>query len=609
MGPATKRSVGVGAGAPSEGVRVGSATQDGFVQAVRDAVDIERVISEHVNLRRSGRKLKGLCPFHTEKTPSFVVDPEKQLFYCFGCQVGGDTFKFVMLTERFEFPEALRHLASQFGVPVPQHERRDRGENARLLDMHNDAAALYRRTLSAAVGAPARAYLEARGLDQDTVSQLGLGFAPPGWDHLRDHLRSRGYKDEELVRAGLAVPRRQGSGCYDRFRDRLVFPIERLGGGIIGFGGRCLGDDEPKYLNSPDSPIFNKGRHLYGLAVTREAIREADEALIVEGYMDLAALWQAGVRNAVAVLGTGFTPEHARLLGRFTRRVVLAFDPDRAGRQAAERAIPVLLRHDHEVRVLDLPEGKDPDDVVREEGAEAFHRRVAASRGCIDFFIDRAAANLDLSRPEIKARAVSSVLPQIADLGNRVLQAAALARVADHFDLPEDVVHAEFHRLAAAVGHRASSAPPLPVPHPVRAGAPAERRLLHLLIYEPELRGRLLTGASEADFAGLATERLFGVLLAQHRGGLPVSVEALQGLLPETEQTLLIEIAMEEFPGLDAGEGDACWKALRRERLERESHRLQRQLQVDDPGPAGGARLDDMLRRKLALRREIDALS
>lgn len=587
---------------------MGGSPQDDFVQAVRDAIDVARVISEHVNLKRSGRKLKGLCPFHSEKTPSFVVDPDKQLFYCFGCQTGGDAFKFVMLTERLEFPDALRHLASRFGVPVPRHSRRDRGEGARLLDMHGEAAALYRRALASPAGAKARAYLESRGLGRETVERLGLGYAPAGWDNLRNHLRGRGYKDEEIIRSGLAVARRQGSGCYDRFRDRLVFPIERLGGGIIGFGGRCLGDDEPKYLNSSDSPIFNKGRHLYGLAASREAIREQDEALIVEGYMDFASLWQAGVRNVVAILGTGLTPEHARLLGRFTRRAVLNFDPDRAGRQAAERAIPVLLASDYEVRVLDLPEGMDPDDVVRREGADAFRARVAASRSFIDFLIDRATASVDLSRPEAKARAVAGVLPRIADLENRVLQAGALARVAERFGLPEDVVHTEFRRTMPGARRDASPAGS-PENAAVRAGTPAERRLLHLLLYEPELRGRLLAEAVEEDFSGLATERILSALLGLHRGGHDVSVEALQGLLPGRDQTLLMQIAMEEFPGLDAGEGDACWKALRRERLERESRRLQRQLQQDVESPVDGARTDELLRRKLALRRMIDALS
>ncbi|MFQ5719145.1 MAG: DNA primase [Acidobacteriota bacterium] len=582
--------------------------QDGFVQAVRDAADIARVISQHVNLKRSGRKLKGLCPFHSEKTPSFVVDPEKQLFYCFGCRTGGDALKFVMLIERLEFPEALCHLAGMFGVPVPRHSGGEGSETGRLLGLHQEAAAFYRQALAEPAATVARAYLERRGLAQSTVTELGLGYAPSGWDTLRNHLRRRHFRDEEMIRAGLAVARREKAGCYDRFRDRLVFPIERLGGGIIGFGGRGLGDDEPKYLNSPDSPLFNKGRQLYGLSRAREAIRDRDEVVVVEGYMDFASLWQAGIRHVVAVLGTGLTPAHARLIGRFTHRVVLAFDPDRAGRTAAGRAIPVLLADNHEVRVLSLPDGRDPDDVVRREGAEAFCDRLSAAAGCIDFLIDGAAAGLDLSDPGSRARAVSRVLPEIANLHSPVLQAAALDRVADRFDLEGEAIRAEFRRQTTRAEGRRPESRPSEEPLVRPAGTPAERRLLHLMLFEPELRGRLLSGATEQDFDGLVTQRLFARLLEQQQAGAAVSVESLASQVDETDRELLMGIAMEEFPGLNAHEGEACWNALRRDRLEKESHRLQRQLQHDADSEVGGSHLDDLLRRKLELRRMIDAL-
>jgi DNA primase len=587
---------------------LGGSSGGDWVQEVRAAADIGRLIGEYVPLKQSGRKLKGLCPFHNEKTPSFIVDPEKQLFFCFGCRTGGDLFKFYMLMERVEFPDALRQLSERFGVPIPRQSREERSENSRLLELHREAAGFFRRSLASPRGAAARAYLERRGLDAETVKKLAMGYAPDSWDALKTHLRKAGYREDEMIKSGLAVQRRGGSGSYDRFRDRLIFPIERVGGGVIGFGGRILGEGEPKYLNSPETILFSKGRHLYGLAWSREAIRSQEAAIIVEGYTDFAALWQAGIRNAVAVLGTGLTIEHGNLLARFARRVIVNFDPDRAGRQATDRALSVLLQQEFDVRVLELPENNDPDDFVRNQGATAYQEKAETAPSFVDYLVGRAAEENDLSQPSGKARAVGQVLPYLAGVSNRVLRAAALARLADRFDLPEEAVRAEFQRTFPA--ERAPSGPASrPRSRPASRETEAERRLLHLMLTDAEARRQCLAQATEEHFEGLATGKVFAALLGQHRAGHEISAGALDGVLANGEREQLMEVALAEFPDLTAADWEACWNALQKERLEKESRRLQRLLQEGMEEATDAALVDDLLRRKLELRRRIDALS
>ncbi|MFQ5669258.1 MAG: DNA primase [Acidobacteriota bacterium] len=583
--------------------------QGDFVHDVRVAADIVRLISDHVSLKQAGRKLKGLCPFHNEKTPSFVVDPEKQLFFCFGCRVGGDAFKFLMQMEHLEFRDALTQLATRFGVPLPRRGRGERGgPPERLLEIHRAASVYYSSVLASDKGERARRYLRERGLGQETCKRLGIGFAAAGWENLRAHLRRQGYTDADLVKAGLVRSRGEGRGPYDWFRNRIVFPIERLGGGVIGFGGRLLDDGDPKYLNSPDTPLFNKGRHLYGLSWSRDGIREQGHAIIVEGYMDFASLWEAGVRNMVAVLGTGFTGEQARLLKRFTSGVVLNFDADRAGRQAADRAVEVLLERQFDIRVLELPEGQDPDDFVRLHGVRAYTEKVAGAPPFIEHLMNAAGEGKDLGRPEGKAGAVREVLPRLARIRSPVLRAAALGRLAERFHLPEEAVRDEFRRMQPARrGNLGSAARQQEAGG--RRGTPAERRLLYLMLTDATVRGRLAEEAVDSDFSGLVSERLIAAVLGQHRAGLAVSVASLEQILAPEDRDVLMEIALDDFPGLHSGEVEACRKALEKERLERESRRLQQQLQEGREEAGDGARIDALLKKKLELRRRIDALS
>ena len=588
---------------------MGGSPRDDFVHSVRAAADIDRLVGEYVPLKTNGRKLKGLCPFHEEKTPSFTVDPDKGLFYCFGCRAGGDVFEFYMRHEKVDFPDALRELAQRFGVPIPQRRGgATGGEHQRLGEMHREAAAFYRSALAGPAGAAARNYLKRRGFDDQTVQTLKIGYAPESWDALKGSLRRAGYREDEILKSGLTVARKDGNGSYDRFRDRLMFPIEQAGGGVIAFGGRILGDGEPKYLNSPETPLFHKGRHFYGLSWSREAIREADQVIVVEGYTDFAALWQAGIRNVVAVLGTGFTLEHVKLLARYTRRVVINFDADRAGRDAADRAVVALMDGEFELKVMELPAGEDPDGFLRKSGAEAYLEQVSRAPAFVEHVVARACEGRNLSSPEAKAQAVGEILPRLTGLQNRILVASALARIADRLDLDEADVRAEYRRVMPAL-RRGEVAPVRSRPRRARSCSLAERQLLHLLMAHAGVRREFAAVAREEELRDLAVGTIVVAVLNQERAGHAVDVESMKTLLAEEERARMLEAVLDDFPGLGPSDWEESWRVLRRENLEKESRILQGQLARGMEDGAEATDVDALLRRKLEVRREIEALS
>ena len=345
-----------------------------LIQDIIAANDIVSLVSQHVQLRRSGSSYVGLCPFHKEKTPSFHVTPDRQLYYCFGCGAGGNVVDFVKNTEHLEFVEAIRFLADRAGIRVDneafsEEEKKRFEKKQRMLGMHTEAARFFRDRLFAPKGAEkAQSYVKTRGLRGNTVKTYGIGYAPDAWDALCRHMMENGYGREELVEAGLATFTKTGK-VIDRFRDRLMFPIMDVRGNVIGFGGRILGEGNVKYLNSPETPVFNKGQNLFSLQIAKKS----RELILVEGYMDVISLYQYGVENAVASLGTALTPEQARLCARHAEKVTVCYDTDGAGVKAAMRAIEVFRGIDVRLRILSLPEGKDPDEFIKTNGAVRFN--------------------------------------------------------------------------------------------------------------------------------------------------------------------------------------------------------------------------------------------
>ena len=406
---------------------------ESFVEEVRRAADVVRVISEHVALKRMGTSWKGLCPFHQEKTPSFNVRQEPPVFHCFGCGEGGDVFKFVMLRERVSFPEAVEMLARRFGVPVPEGRVEagpDRKEREELFALMEAAAQHFTRNFWAAPGTKAREYLLGRGFKRETLERIRAGSARDSWDDLLGALRGR-FSPPLLAKAGLVLERQGKDGHYDRFRNRAVFPILNEGGKVVAFGARSLDGSDPKYLNSPETPVYSKGRLLYGLSWAREAVARERQAVLMEGYLDVARAIEHGVGEVVATCGTALTPQHARLLHRFAETVVLNFDQDEAGQKAARKSLETCLDEDLKVRIVELPEGHDPDSYLGAEGGESYRRRLAEAPEAVEWLMRRAERAHDLGSPAGKAAFFSDVIPSLVRTRNAVEREAWLVRVAE----------------------------------------------------------------------------------------------------------------------------------------------------------------------------------
>ncbi len=424
---------------------------EAVLDEIHSRVDIAEVIGNAVKLTRSGQNLKARCPFHKEKTASFWVNTEKQIFHCFGCGVGGNVFSFLMQHDRLTFPEAVRLLADKVGVSLPQasQEGPSRQERDSAQSVLEKCSVFFEKTLAhPEAGKSARDYVMSRGVTQEVQAQYRLGVALEGWDRLIKAAQSAGVSLNQLEQAGLVVPK--DNRHYDRFRNRLMFPILDVRGRVIGFGGRALGEDNPKYLNSPETSVYQKSHHLYGLCQAKEAIVEQSYAVIVEGYFDCVVLASAGIKAVVAPLGTALTVQQVRLLKRYTERVILAFDADAAGEAATRRGIDLLVEAGLNVSVLKLPEGQDPDDYVREVGTDVFKEKILASQNIFEFLLDLARKQFPEASIESKVKAARQVLPTVAKLEDGILQSEYLRLLAGRLQLDELSIRQEMKRLGKA---------------------------------------------------------------------------------------------------------------------------------------------------------------
>ncbi|NYT72434.1 DNA primase [Halomonas sp. QX-2] len=430
-----------------------------FIDDLLGRVDVVEVVGERVQLKKAGRNYSGLCPFHQEKTPSFTVSADKQFYHCFGCGANGNALRFLMEYDKLPFPEAVEQLAGRLGIEVPregaddpraQQREKKRKEGVNLLEL---AASFYRERLKMQEGQSAQRYLSGRGLSDEVIKTYGIGYAPAGWEALKQHLSERGIGEPVQVEYGLLIHREDTGRTYDRFRDRVMFPIRDLRGRTIAFGGRVMGDDQPKYLNSPETPVFHKGRELYGLYEARQASNKLEQLVMVEGYMDVVALAQYGIHNAVATLGTATTEDHLTRLFRLVSRVVFCFDGDRAGRQAASRALETALPQmidGREARFLFLPEGDDPDTLVRREGTQAFQDRVTCAMPLSEFLFEQAAQGRDLNTVEGRERFASQVLEALNKVPEGMLKSLLLESLAKRSGLSQEQLKVLLERRAQA---------------------------------------------------------------------------------------------------------------------------------------------------------------
>jgi DNA primase len=574
-------------------------------ERVKQQADIVRVVGEYVRLKKTGKDFSGLCPFHQEKTPSFTVSPIKQIFYCFGCGKGGDIFNFVMEMERCEFPDALRLVAEKCGISIPKPkpsspaERTQSSVRATLVEMHREAQAFFVNQLQGtAEGKLACAYLEDRGLDKAIMDRFGIGYAPSGGESLLRHLKGK-YAEKLLAESGL-VSRDQSSGrLFDRFRRRITFPIANESGKIVAFGCRALGDDQPKYLNSPETPIYSKSNVLYHLDRAKEALRRSDFAVLVEGYMDAIAVARAGIGNVVASCGTSLADPQIKLLGRFTKRVIVNYDPDTAGQAATERSIAILLEQDFEVRVLALPGKADPDKFIREQGADAYMKLLKESPPYVDYLIARA-RQMDMSTAEGKLRAVNFLLPYVQKIPNRILRSEWATRIAQQLRLDEPVLRAALSKAAAERRSEVKTQPELVG----RAAKPVERRLIRMLADGEGFRRELAEQLQQGQlYHGLETEKIFGALVVASLSGQALEATEIAAALEERERRLLYEILFEETSEPTWEEAQSCVEALRNRQAEKQLADVQRRIEANPAAPE----LRDLLQKKQELMRRLAA--
>ena len=564
-----------------------------FVERLKSAVDIVKEVSEHVpRLEKRGVRYVGLCPFHSEKTPSFSVHATHQFYKCFGCGAGGDVIKFVMEIEGLTFYEALKHLAERHNIPMPKQDRLTDAEGrlrSALYEIHELAARHYQSALASARGSGARDYLRRRGLAAELVEEFRLGYAEPAGQALARRLEREGFSRAEIEESGLVIPRQEG-GWLDRFRGRLIFPIQNEAGKVIAFAGRALGEgEEPKYLNSPETRIYKKSYVLYNLHRARKAIREADAAVLVEGYMDVIALWGAGVRQAVASCGTALTVEQVRMLRRHSDKLVVNFDSDAAGAEATERSLDLLVEEGMRVRVLALEEGLDPDEYIRKYGVDAYRARLAAAPGYFYWLADRARKRFDFRSPDGRAEGLRRLLPAIQKIPDKLERAAVAGELASYLGVDAGLVLERFRKAAVERRRQPARQPPEPL-------APTELVLLKSLVGDAEARRQVLPRlAALRSLEKLRIRPIVEAMAQLEAGGTAFSYAALEARLIEADRVLLASVVFADEEDQESSllpQAQACLESL--EYKDREARRAELRARVKAAEREG--RLDEALR-------------
>src|SRR6266481_2221957 len=532
-----------------------------FAEKVKQQADIVRVVGEYVRLKKSGQNFTGLCPFHAEKSPSFAVHPTKQIYHCFGCGVGGDVFKLEM--EMYAFPEAIRIVAEKCGIAVPRQkerspeERKENQQRALLVEMHREAQTFFVKQLEGTLeGKAARAYLEDRGLDKDAIARFGIGYAPSGGDALLRQLKSK-YNEKLLAESGL-VSRDQSAGrLFDRFRRRITFPIANESGKIVAFGARALGDDMPKYLNSPETPIYSKSNVLYHMDRAKDALRRQDFAILVEGYMDAIAVARAGISNVVASCGTSLA------------------EPPVGDKKA------------------------DPDLFIRERGKDEYLKLLKEAPPYVDYLIARA-RQMDLSTGEGKLRAVNFLLPYVQRIPNRILRSEWATRIAQQLRIDEPLLRSALTKAAKERRSEIKTQPELVG----RAAKPVERRLIRMLAEAEGFRLELAKHLQNAHlYHGLETEKIFAALVIASLSGQPVLATEVGAVLEDRDRRLLFEILFEEANEPTWEEAMSCIEALQNRQAERELADVQRSIEANPAAPE----LRGLLEKKQELMRRLAA--
>jgi DNA primase len=496
---------------------------DDTIRRIKNVANIVEIVGESVVLKKSGRNYLGLCPFHAEKTPSFTVSPEKQIFYCFGCHTGGNVFSFVMQQEGLAFPESVRSLASRFGIEVPDHSmtperKRQQSEKDKLYRINEIALAFFRSTLrDSKLGQKAMTYLLGRGMTRKVIDAHQLGYAPSGWDGLSRHLQHKKVPRDLFEKSGLIIPRKEGNGHYDRFRERVIFPILNLNQQVIGFGGRVMDQSMPKYMNSPETTIYNKSRSLYGIHLAKKTARSTDTIYVVEGYFDVLAMHLNGIENCVATLGTALTVEHVQLLKGMVGangRVVLVYDSDQAGIKAAQRSISVFEQGFLDAHILVLPKGYDPDDFLRDHGPDQLMKAAEKAKGMVPFLIDSAIQEHGLAL-EGKVKVVASLQQPLAAVTDTIARSLYIKQLAERLDIDESVLMEKIRRTEVKDRSHAMVDRRGPDTGPVKESLRLEQQIVAMMLRHPAMISEIV-GRNLLDYFEDATLREIALMAAQH---------------------------------------------------------------------------------------------
>lgn len=554
---------------------------ESFKEQVRNTANIVEVISGYVPLKKRGQNFWGCCPFHGEKTPSFAVNPAKNMFYCFGCHEGGDIFKFIMKIESCDFMEALKLLAGRYGIPVPERQKtaveiRREKHRERIYETNATASRFYQACLlKTAYGKGALAYLNGRGINQEIINSFSVGYALDSFTALLSNLGRHGYKGEELLAAGLVAEGRQQ--LYDKFRNRVMIPIKDPKGKIVGFGGRVLDNSTPKYLNTAETEWFNKRRLLFAMDVAYKAIRASRQAIVVEGYMDAISLHAAGISNVVASMGTAFATEQAKLLKRIADEVIFCYDSDSAGRKASVRAVSIARTEGLRVRIAGVPEGKDPDEYVRRYGKEAFLEVIKQAREGIDFQIEETILQGDVTNLAGKVDAVSNILPFLLECKSEIEAAEHMRRLAQRLTIDEGLIVEEYRKATRKNGARRESVyVPVPDVKKISVTRQAEEQLLAVLLEEPQLAENCQAVLKLTGWSDPALAQIFAFLLALYEENA-FTIDRLNDALDGAAQSALAGIRTRAVPTQDGEQFvKACLRQLQRNFLEQEyeKHRL-----------------------------------
>lgn len=570
------------------------------IDQIRQVANIVEIASLYTTLRKRGKKYVGLCPFHSEKDPSFTVDSEKQLFHCFGCGAGGDVFTLVMEKENLSFPEAVKYLAEKFHIPLPRQTRLSPEAlklEERIFKTNEAALGFFRKSLfQGNEGEAALDYLKKRGFAPETLETLKVGYAPNSWTALLSHLGGKDADASLLQKAGLIAPGQKKTDFHDRFRGRIIFPIFSLTGKVLGFGGRSIFNAEPKYLNSPETPVYSKGRVLYGLNWTKEVVRETGELILVEGYTDFASLFQAGIRNLAASLGTSLTEHQVALAGRFAPRVTINYDGDEAGRNAAFRALPTCFEKGLQIKVLVLPQNLDPDEFIRQQGREPYLNLSKKAVPGLKFLVDSVVQSGRMDVPEEKARIVRTIVGVLEKIPDSLVRSEYLRLVSELLSVEESL-------LRQVIGKGANE----PDREESESFLPAEKRLLQILLEDSRIASLLEAKMKPEDYKGLKSEPAFTFILENSRKGKAVVFPELSQAVGAQLARRLSQISLEQIGRATEEEALDCLFSLRKTSLESQFLALQKEI-VRCERNGEKERLCRLLGQKQSLARQILSL-